>query len=57
MSKVTWNDIQTATQSELKKTYKLTDRQLETSIRKHIEGANASERRNEYKKFYNRKGD
>ncbi|HEX4372204.1 MAG TPA: hypothetical protein VHZ50_02765 [Puia sp.] len=55
MSKVTWNDLNNATQSELKKTYKLSDRQMEQSVRHHLDGANAQERRQVYQKFYSRK--
>jgi hypothetical protein len=55
MSKVTWNDIQNATQAELKKTYKLDARQMEQSVRKHLDGANAQERRQVYQNFYSRR--
>lgn len=55
MTKVTWNDIQNASQSELKKKYKLTDRQVEQHIRRHLDGANAKERRQVYEQFYSRK--
>lgn len=55
MSKVTWNDLHNASQSELKKTYKLTDRQMEKAVRKHLDGANATERRQVYQQFYSRK--
>lgn len=53
--KVTWNDLHNATQHELKKTYKLTDRQLENQVRQHLDGASAGERRNMYEKVYGRK--
>lgn len=55
MAKVTWNDIQNGTQSDLKKTYKLDSRQMETQIRKHIGGADAQQRRKAYQEFYSRK--
>jgi hypothetical protein len=51
-SKVTWNDLHNATQQELRKTYKLTDRQLENAVRKHLDGANANERREVYETVY-----
>lgn len=54
-SDVTWNDIRDATQQEIKKTYKLDDRQLENAVRKHLDGANSKERREFYQKFYGRK--
>jgi hypothetical protein len=53
--KVTWNDIQTATQSELKKVYKVDARQLENQVRKHLDGANATERRGMYQMLYSRR--
>lgn len=56
MAKVTWNDIESGSQADLKKTYKMTDRQLEQSVRNHIGGANAQERRKVYQQFYSRKG-
>ena len=55
MSKVTWNDINNASQTELKKTYKLDSRQMEQAVRKHLDGANATERRDVYNKFYSRR--
>jgi hypothetical protein len=55
MGKVTWNDIYSATPKELKKTYKLNDRQLETHVRRHLDGANANERRNVYESLYSTK--
>lgn len=54
-SKVTWNDLQDATQQEIKKTYKLNDRQLENQVRYHLDGANAKERRDLYEKFYGKR--
>lgn len=55
MSKVQWNDLSSATPAELKKTYKLNDRQLEQHIRKHMDGANTVERRKLYETVYNNK--
>lgn len=55
MSKTpTWNDFQEAKPAELKKTYKLSDRQLENAYRKHIDGTNAVERRSAYENLYRR---
>ncbi|HEY2811750.1 MAG TPA: hypothetical protein VGJ00_10240 [Rhabdochlamydiaceae bacterium] len=48
MSKVSWNDLFSATFKELKKTYKLSDRALEQAVGKHLDGANASEKRQMY---------
>lgn len=50
----TWNDFHEAKPSELKKTYKLNDRQLENSYRKHLNGANAPEYRKAYEQLYRR---
>jgi len=50
--KVTWNDMHEATHGELRKTYKLTDRQLEQQIRRHWDGANAQERNRLYQTVY-----
>lgn len=55
MSKVTWNDLHEATQHDLRKTYNLNDRELEKGIRKHLDGANAQERRAVYDQLYRRK--
>lgn len=52
MKKVTWNDLHEATHHEIKKTYKLTDRQLERQIRRHWDGANTQERRELYNTVY-----
>lgn len=55
MSKVTWNDMQEATQKDLKRVYKLNDRQLEKQIRIHLDGANTSERRGLYQTVYEKR--
>lgn len=52
MKKVTWNDMHEANQHELKKTYKLNDRQLEQQIRKHWDGSNNQEKRKLYETVY-----
>jgi G:T-mismatch repair DNA endonuclease (very short patch repair protein) len=53
--KVTWNDVHEATRSELMATYKLNDRQLEQHLRKHLDGANAKDRRETYEKLYGKR--
>ena len=53
--KVTWNDLHNATFKELKKTYKLNDRQLENQVRKHMDGANAEQRSDLYKTVWSKK--
>ena len=50
--KLTWSDLNNATHHELKKTYKLSDRQLEMAVRKHWDGANEKERRSLYDTVY-----
>jgi hypothetical protein len=46
--KVTWGDLHNANFKELKKTYKLNDMQLENQVRRHMDGANAKDRRELY---------
>lgn len=53
--KVTWNDLREASQQELKKTYKLSDRQLERQVRRHMDGANSAERRGLYETVYGKR--
>lgn len=53
--KILWNDIQSGTQQEIKKAYKLTDNQLEKAVRQHIDGASTTERREFYQNFYQRR--
>ncbi len=48
----TWNDFHEARPAELKKTYKLSDRQLENSYRKHLHGASTPEYRKAYEMLY-----
>ena len=53
--KITYSDIKDATCHELKKTYKISDRQLEQAIRRHTDGANVEERRNLYQVLYGKR--
>lgn len=53
--KVTWNDLHNATQQDLRRVYKLNDKQLENAVRAHYDGANASERRELYETVYRNK--
>lgn len=53
--KITWSDLYNATFAELKKTYKLNDRQLEVSVRNHMDGATPQERRDLYKTVWDKK--
>ena len=58
--KINWNDFRDGTQHELRKTYKIgygrqADVKLERAIRNHLDGANATERREFYDNFYRRK--
>lgn len=50
--KITWNDLNSATFKELKKTYKLSDRQLEQGVRQHLDGASPEQRSDMYKKVW-----
>jgi len=53
--KVSWSDLHSATFKELKQTYKLNDMGLENAVRKHMDGANAQERRDLYKAVWDKK--
>lgn len=55
MKKIHWNDIHEGTSKELKKVYKLSDRQLEHAVRKHLYGANQTERRGLYQTLYGKR--
>jgi hypothetical protein len=55
MAKVTFNDIMTTPVKELKKKYKLNDRQFETQVRDHLYGARTDERNRMYEKIYNKR--
>lgn len=50
--KITWSDLNNASFAELKKTYKLTDRQLEQGVRNHLDGSSVQEKRDMYKKVW-----
>lgn len=53
MTKIpTWKDFQDASPSELKKAYKIDDRQLENAHRKHLDGASSGEYRANYETLY-----
>jgi hypothetical protein len=52
MGKPTWQDFKDGRPKELMKTYKLTPKQLEIAHRKHLDGANQAERRQEYDQLY-----
>ena len=54
-NKLQWNDIKSATQHELKKIYKLSDRQLEGQLRNHLDGASSQERRQIYQELYGKR--
>ena len=52
----TFNDLLNGHQSDLKRVYKMTDRQLEQSVRKHIDGMRpGAEMRGFYEKVYSNK--
>lgn len=55
MGKPTYNDLFNATQADLRRVYKLNDRGLENAVRKHLDGANANERRTMYETVYSNK--
>ena len=55
MKKISWYELHNTHSSELKKKYKIDDRQLEKSVRSHLDGANASERQKLYKEVWESK--
>jgi len=55
MNKVTWNDLSNATTNELKAKYKLNDKQFEQQVRRHMDGASPQERRDLYKKVWDKR--
>lgn len=60
MEKITWNQLHENTQHELRKGMGLgygkdADRKLENAVRRHLDGANAKERREFYQQFYGRR--
>ena len=53
----TWNDLREATTADLKRVYKLNDRQLEVNVRKHMDGVTSDvQRRSFYESVYSSKG-
>ena len=52
--KITWNDI-AEYGIECNKGYKLPQREMERQLRTHLDGANATERRTIYEKFYRKR--
>lgn len=55
MGKVTWQDLNSATQQDLKRVYKLDSRGLENAIQKHLYGASSVESRNLYETVYGKR--
>lgn len=56
MGKPTYNDLMNAPQKDIKRIYKLNDRQMEQAVRKHMDGANNAERRGLYQTVFTNKG-
>lgn len=52
---IKWNDIHDASQDELKKSYKINDRELEKQLRRHMDGASPGERRKLYESLYGKR--
>lgn len=55
MKRIGYNDFMNASQSEIKKTYKISDRRLEKSFRQHLYGATSKEMTKCYEDFYGRR--
>lgn len=51
--KIHYNDLMEAKPADLKRIYKVNDRQLENAVRNHMDGANPKERRDHYESVYN----
>lgn len=51
-NKITWSDLNNATFADLKKTYKLSDSQLEMGVRAHLDGSSMDEKKEVYKKVW-----
>lgn len=52
---ITWNDVQEAHQDDLKRIYRKSPRELEQSIRRHLDGASPEERRQAYETLYGKR--
>jgi hypothetical protein len=52
----TYNDVINESATELKKFYRLSERQLEQNVRKHLYGAGQREMTKMYEKIYDNKG-
>jgi hypothetical protein len=48
----TFNDLMNAHQRDLKRIYRMNSSQMEQSVRKHLDGANSTERREVYEKVF-----
>lgn len=53
--KVTWNDFHSAKPKELMNHYKLTERQLQQNLHKHLDGANRKDKEKIYDNFYGKR--
>lgn len=52
--KITWNDIRDYG-TECTRSYKLKGLEIEKQLRRHLDGANAAERREVYETFYKKR--
>lgn len=48
----TWGDLNNAPASDIKRVYKLSDKQLEMGVRRHLDGATSEQRSDVYKKVW-----
>lgn len=55
MKKIGWNDLMQGHQDDLKRIYKVNDRQLEQAVRRHLDGSSPKDRREVYENVYNNK--
>ncbi len=52
IKKVSYYDLKNLHPGEIKQKYRINDRQLEQSVRRHLDGANSSEKKQFYNEVY-----
>jgi len=55
VKRISWYELQSMHPTELKQKFKINDRQLEQSLRTHLDGATANERREVYHQVWDSK--
>jgi len=57
MKRPTWNDLMNGSPKDLKRIYKLNERQLEQAVRGHMKDAPREEIKKTYEKVYDKRKD